>query len=434
MLKNFLFPLLENQSDSGGGELSDDLAQDLKDLESEESEEEGEKVSADEDKEDDKDDDDEPLLGDLDEEEDEDEEEEKEEKRVKKEKEEDEEEEEEEETEPERDESGRPTIKAIKSKYPDIFKTFPELKRSYFVLPRYEQIFADPDQAQEAAEKAREFDELEGSLVGKADPSSLIQILAENNPRALKKIISNFSDAVRGNFEEGYIELARPILEELVYTAFQHGTKIGDKNLILSARHMANFVWSNGGEIPDISKRTKTEPSEAERQLEVERNRNAQTHFINAARDIMPKAEEALTGFIMQNLKGLTRFERQAIIKETMQQVNKKLEQDKSLQTSLGHLWTRAKAEDYSDASKERVKNAWLSRAKAVAIPIRNKLREEALGARSDKSSKLSDDRKEGKRTFPSHGGREARNRPKVLDPSKIDWSKTSDMDILNSK
>ena len=284
--------------------------------------------------------------------------------------------------EQDRDETGRPTVKAIKTKYPELFKEFPELKRAFFMLPRFEEVFADPQQAVEASEKSREFDDLETELVGKGSASLLVKTLAENNPKALKKVLSTFAQTVKNDYEDGYLELANPILEELVYMAFKHGEKTGNKNLILSARHIANFVWSNAGEIPDISKRQSTAPSEAEQELAKERSKNAQKDFRNAVGSIMPMAEAGLRSVINQDLRALTSFERKSVIRDTFREVDAKIGSDKAFQNSISRLWERAKTEDYSDVAKERVKNAWLSRARQLAIPIRNRLRKEALDAR----------------------------------------------------
>lgn len=457
MFRKFAFPLLYPPDTSGSGGADDSgsesLAQDLADLEdlpeeedqSEDEGDEGKKPVKGKTKDENEEDDDEIVPLGEDEDEEDDEEEEGVEKPARKKTGEGEDEtdenesEEKEEPEIELDTHGRPTVKAINAKYKGVFKDFPDLKRSYFALPRYEAVFADPEQASEAAEKAREFDELEGELVTKGSPDALIKTLAENNPRALKKIVSNFAASVRTNFEEGYIEFANPVLEELIHTAHALGTKTGNKNLILSARHLAHFIWNNGGEIPDITKRQKgPEVSEAEKELQAERTKNAQDKFVGAVKDVMPRAETSLTGFLIQNLKGVSSFERRQIMKETLSEVNDKLTKDSAFQTALGRLWERAKSENYSDASKKRVLDAWLSRARQIAPPIRNRLRQEALDARSGKGSKSreqEDNTRERKRTFPGQGGRESRRSgSRVLDPTKIDWTKTSDMDILNSK
>lgn len=424
----FLFPLYETPGDGGSGG-GDDLAQDLKDLE--DTETPSDKPEKDEKEEEEEDDD--FLI--KEEPEDEEEEDERPERKPEQREgdEEEEEEAEEESTEIERDETGRPTVKSIKAKYPNVFKDFPELKRAFFISRKYEEVFADPQQAIEAVEKSKEFDDLESDIVNNGSPRLLIRTLSENNPKALKKFLSNLAGSIREEYEDGYLDLAKPILEELCYTAFQHGNKTGNKNLSISARHIANFIWNNGGEIPDISRRPGKEPSEAERELARERSENQKERFLSAVQSIVPTIEAQLRQYIVSDLKGLTDFERKAILKDTKREVDEALKNDRAFQTQLDRLWERARAENYSDSSKERVKSAWLSRARQVAPAIKNRLRKEALDARRSVGRNQEDVQR--KRTFPGQGGREARAKgQRVLDPKKIDWAKTSDMDILNTK
>jgi hypothetical protein len=97
--------------------------------------------------------------------------------------------------------SGRPTIKDIKSfgdgKYKDLFKDFPDLRKAYFQVGAFQEVFADPQEAQAASSKAAEFDVLEQSLVDEGDPTTLLKTLSENNPKALKKIVGNFATSLR---------------------------------------------------------------------------------------------------------------------------------------------------------------------------------------------------------------------------------------------
>lgn len=336
--------------------------------------------------------------------------------------------------EPEVDASGRPTVKAVKAAFPDIFKKFPYLKTAFFELPRYKEVFADPEEAQSAATKAGDFDALESSLVGKGDPSILLNVLNENNPKALARVVENFGPALRKLNPEVYLKLTEPIIEDLIYYANAHGTKTGNKNLVLSAKHIAHYVFSNNGEIPDISKRAAADsgPSEDELQLQRDRQEFDNTRHRDALVSVATSASTVLDRVVENKLDGLTPFEKKALVRDCREQTNSALQEDKAFQRSLASLWAQAKRDNYSDASKERIKSAWLSRAKAVAPGIRNKLKQEALAARTD-SGEGNRTRNKEKRTFPAQGGRSVRGGGgRVLDPHKIDYSKTSDADILS--
>lgn len=339
------------------------------------------------------------------------------------------------------DEQGRPTVKALKAVYPDLFKKFPGLRQAFFEHPRYQEIFADPESAQLASEKASEYDQLESSLVEKGDPSMLVATLGENNPKALTKIVENFADAVRAHDKDLYSKLATPIIEELVYHAAAYANKIGagkdqpGRNLLLAAKHMANFVFANGGEIPDISaKKGKKEEgeSDAERELREERDSYRREKYQGAMNELEGNLMNTLHGVLDNKLDSLTPFERKAVIKDARREIDQTLLADRAFQRTLGALWRQAAEQGYSDDSKSRIRRAWLDRAKSIAPGIRNRLRQEALDSRTP--GKRDAEGKEGKkRQFPGQGGKGPGSARGVADPKKIDWRKTTDLDIMNS-
>jgi hypothetical protein len=342
----------------------------------------------------------------------------------------------------------RPPIKAIKEKYPNFFKEFPQLKSAFFQYPQYAEIFPDIDSAREAVDKAAEFDNLEATLVHNGDAKFLLNTLQENNPKALKRIVGGLASAVREVDSQAYVDLSTPIIEELLYHAAAHGSKIGNKNLTLAARHLANFVFANGGDIPDISKRDNREkgPSEAEVQLNEERAIHAQEKFDTAIDDLVKSINPDVNVILNHKLDGLTSFERKQIIKESRIEIDRILQNDRGFQQQIRNLWKRAAEHNYSNESKSRIKRAWLDRAKLVAPSVRNRLKQEALVAKKAPGARTSKEEGENKprikfkvdtqkRSFPERGGKTPSGQGqqrRVLDPKKIDWRKTSDRDILD--
>jgi hypothetical protein len=327
---------------------------------------------------------------------------------------------------------GPATLKDIKAKYPNLFKEFPQLKSAFFLTPQFLEIFPDTESAKEAAEKVNEYNALEQTLVARGDPRLLVNTLGENNPKALRKIVENFGEAVRAVSPDDYIALSAPIIEELIYHAAKHGVKTGNKNLELAARHLANFVYANGGDIPDISKRAaRSEPSDAEKQLVKEREGYQQKEFTRALGEVGIAASNDLDRILGNKLDGLTSFEKRAIMKDARAEVDRSLGADKAFQNSLRALWARAADGGYSDEAKSRIKRAWLDRARLIAPGIRNRLRQEALGARNP--SKGDSEKSGQKRPFMGQGAKTNGKAPGFSNPKKIDWAKTSDRDILDS-
>jgi hypothetical protein len=331
-------------------------------------------------------------------------------------------------------EKGPVTIKDIKAKYPNLFKEFPELKARFFLTPKFLEAFPDPESAKEAVSKVEEYDNLENTLVGQGDPRLLVNTLANNNPKALRKIVENFGEAVRSASRDDYIAMSTPIIEELIYHAAAHGAKTGNKNLELAAKHLANFVFANGGEIPDISKRAAArEPSENEKQLLAERENYQRKEFQRALGDVGNMATADVDRILGDKLDGLNQFERKTIIKDARAELDMVLSRDQEFQKKLKALWSKAAESGYSDESKSRIKRVWLDHARTLAPGIRNRLRQEALDARNP--GKSNSEKVGQKRSFVGQGARVntgGKSRG-FQDPKKIDWKKTSDRDILDS-
>ena len=338
---------------------------------------------------------------------------------------------------------GKPTLKAIKEQFPGIFKKFPELKAALFRDQEFSKYHATPEDAAQAAVKADNYDRLESTLV-QGSPDLLMSELAENNPKAFKEVALNWLPKLREIDEKLFISATEPVLEELIFLAFKHGEKTGDKNLAMSARHLANFIFANGGEIPDISKKQAKEPNPAEIQLQQERQQWAQTRFQEADGEIFNFVTSSLDQTIRQGLDPAgTMPERMkaSIVQDVINEMNSQLAKDPVHARRMQGLWKRAAGDAYSRQSKESIVNTYLSGARPLLRDLRNRIRSEYLGSSPTRKVGNGKDEKlaatpQKKKPFEGSSKRvdQRRERATVLDPKKIDYAHTTDLDILSGK
>lgn len=376
----------------------------------------------------------------------------------------DEEEDEEEEAEGEEEEpegdgkkvrvEGKPTIEDIKKiAGNDVFKYLPGLRGMVFEHKAMFEVFPDVEVAKEAAEKAGYFDEIKTSLE-MGDPKTLLTELKADE-HAFKQVATNFLPTLRELDPNLYIDLTLPIIEELLYRAGERAKVLGagydpttkkplpGQNLKLSAEWLADFVFGKP-EIPDITKRTPTEKHPAEIQLEKERNERDTAARQQFSADINRDVDKSLRGMVTENLDPrLSKFERNAVIERVLDELATQVNKDQPFVTKMKGLWGRAKTARYSAQSKDAIVSAHTSRAKAVVKDIRNRIVQEALGPRArqrvngsrQESQEGQSNNQPRKRQFGSHGRAGApRQRTAVLDSRKIDWTRTSDADILADK
>jgi hypothetical protein len=131
----------------------------------------------------------------------------------------------------------------------------------------------------------------------------------------------------------------------------------------------------------------------------------------------------------------MTPFLRKTVIKDVMMQVAEQLSHDTAWMNSQKSRWARAKREGYDDGSKRKITNAYLARAKDLIPTVRRKVVAEAMGVRAAHSERKV---KQIERVTPKskellNGRVSQQERNGRIDSTRaIDYSKTSDEDILN--
>lgn len=333
---------------------------------------------------------------------------------------------------------GRPTVKQIKAVAPELFKRIPEMKNIFFREGQFSEVFSDPEEAKEAATYAGNYLKLEKSISQDQDPTLLLTELKQNNPDALKGLVTNWLPKLREIDQNLYIDATVPVIEELIFHAFKTGERTGDKNLAAAARHLSNYVFSNGGEIRDISKRAQQEEHPAEKKLKEEREQFAQQRFKDADQEINGRLVKTLEASIVQGLDPdnvLPERIKRTIIRDTIEELNATLLKDKTHGSKMASLWKRGQGDSFSRTSKDSIVNGYLQSVKPLLRSIRNRIRDEALGKTGKPqapSKKTGEQPPQFKKAFGGSNRQGSRRSPaSVLDPSKIDYRRTTDMDIL---
>lgn len=329
---------------------------------------------------------------------------------------------------------GRPSLTDIKTKYPKIFKEFPELREVLFREDAFTKEFGTVEEAQEASSKARSFNVIEASLLG-GDPTPIIEQLGQNDPEALGKVVDNFLPTLLKQSESLYLRATVPIVEQFLWTLHEHGKKSGDVNLVRSAQHASNYIFGKP-EVPDPAARNRTAgPHPAEQKLEQERSAWAKERFYEASNEISTQIDGDLKGEVLKGLdpdKVLNEWQRGKLTDDILAEIDATLQGDQAFQRQMKALWQKAAASGYPRDQRASIKSAFLARAKALVPAVRSRLRAKALGqkvANPGNGQPKGDSVK--KRALPDSGraGGNRGSRPPA--PREVDYSRTSDEDLI---
>lgn len=334
---------------------------------------------------------------------------------------------------------GRPTLTDVKKQYPDIFKKFPELREVIFREQELSKHFGSVEEMEVAATKAGSFDTIEAALLA-GDPGLIIDQLGHNAPEALALVVDNFLPKILEKSQDLYLRATTPIVEQFLYTLYEHGKTTADKNLMLSAQHASKFIFGKH-EIQDPRRREGSRgPHPAEQKLEEERKTWQQTRFKEASAEVSAVIDDTLNREILRGLdpdKKLSERQRSSLVKSIMDEIDSQLKKDTAFGKQMGSLWKRAGSADYPKDQRASIQNAFLARAKALVPSVRARLRAEWFGEKLPNSGKPKDN-KEGqeppKKRHVGNSGGPAGGGKRPPSSKEVDYSKTSDMDLIEGR
>lgn len=326
----------------------------------------------------------------------------------------------------------RPTLDQIKKAYPDIFKKFPSLRDAFYRERQFSEVFHTPQEARESAELAQEYEDLRDDVIN-GDGERLLPALKESD--SLPKFAKSFLSNLYKTDKDLHYQVILPVLEDAVRLVFQRGIKSGKENLQNAARVMAIELFDE----MDVAegKKTFVEPLEKkDSKLDSERQNYENQRYNDFKIDVHEQIHKSLISEIDKGLKveGLTDFMKKSIRQEIIDSVVNTVRADKAHMKYVDRLWLDAKKGGYRGESKARIIDASLARAKGLIPSLRRSLITEALGSSPAEGKRKQEVvAKVKSRVEPGSQGKVSGS-VKMPSARKINWNKTSDMDILNGK
>lgn len=321
--------------------------------------------------------------------------------------------------------SERLRFKEVTSKYPNLFKDFPQLRHAFFREQEYSGVFPTVEDAKEAAQKAESYTYLEADLL-QGNPQNLLLSVAQANPQAFSSIVEQFLPTVYSMNKDAFYQVTQPILTNALRAAFNEANANGDKNLAVAAQYINRYLFGKV-DIDDTRPiRQERAPDPERQQFEQERQQFIQQRMTEFESDVHSTVRGEMEKLVSAGLdprNELNEFTRKTIIKETLAQIGAVLTKDSRHTATMNSLWRRAMQSGLSAEHKARIMEAYLGRAKELLPTIRAKVRSEAIGTPKAKTNPTI------KRATGT--GVPARTSGQ-LSSKKVDWGKTSDLDILN--
>jgi len=291
--------------------------------------------------------------------------------------------------------------KEILAKYPNLFKEFPHLERAYYKEQQYSEILPTIEDAKDAVEKATALDNFERDLLD-GNTEKILQAVKNQDKNSFHKIVDNYLNVLGNVDKDAYYHVVGNIVKSTIVSMLQESKRTGEggEPLKIAAQILNQFVFGSSDFEPS-KPLAKTEDKEDNTQKERER-KFIQRQFEQARGDLKTRIDNVLKSTINANIDpkaSMTDYVKKNASRETLETIQSMINEDTRFKSIIDKLWDSAHKADFSRQSLDKIKSAYLSRAKTLLPDVIKKARNEALkgmGKRvsEDSSSSSSSDRK----------------------------------------
>lgn len=333
----------------------------------------------------------------------------------------------------------RPSIKQIKEKYPDFFKSFPQLRDMYFRESEFSKVFPTVEDAREASSNSESYIALRDSALN-GDARTIFTAVNEADSKALNKMAEGLLTTLYDISKDAHWTAVLPVLQNVVQSFYQEGVSSKKDDIKNAALHLSKFIF-NDFEVArgkSLTPRQDPKVSEERKEIEAERAKLNSDKFAGFTNSVYSDGGDGLLRLIGGEKKidpdgNLTKGMRDYVVNKVVEEVNHQMQSDPEHVRMMQSLWNRAKREGYSDAWKSRLVSAYLARAKSLVPTIRAKYVSEVLGTTVKSSDKTRQKVEvQNGRVEPGSSGRAAKDRPVNYSAKDVDWGRTSDLDYIN--
>ena len=348
-----------------------------------------------------------------------------------------EEEPEEEPEEPEDVEPGQLKVQDVVKKYPNVFKEFPELKNSLFFARQVQELVDSPEQIKEAIVQANYFQYFQDRVLQGDAKEVLTSIKNSGDAKALAEFANNFLPALHEVDENTFYKISAPILQNALYQAVVEAEQSGTEDLAKAAKWIHRFIFGTTDIKKPAARQQRAPEIDAERQQLLEEKSNWEKQRLG-------EAFYEVSGGIVSDLKKrilkdldpkneIQPYVKKKLVDDIISETGKLLSKDPRHNKTMDSLWQRFRDSGMQSNGKTRIRDTYLARAIAVLPGIKSKLRAEALGRKHVPSTQ---NRNQSQVTRPSGGAGKPQivKNARSIKPSQVDYSKTSDLDLISGK
>ncbi len=287
--------------------------------------------------------------------------------------------------------------KAILKEYPDLFKKFPYLEAAYYRDKQFTEVFPTLDDAKRASEKSTTLDEFESDLL-RGNTEKILKTVKGIDNDAFNSIVDDYLPALGRVDKAAYDHVLSNVIKHTVKAMVLEGKKNKNDALEAAASILHTFVFNTNEftEPHNLAQPRKENP------VDEDRKKWNNEMFDRSRNDVSNRIGNALKSTIDQNIdpKGaMTSYVKNIAVERALNGVVGAIEKDKGFKIYLDKLWTAAINSKYAQDDLDKIRKAYITKAKTLLPAAIKKERIEALKGLGKRTSERIEEEEESDET-----------------------------------
>jgi hypothetical protein len=278
-----------------------------------------------------------------------------------------------------------PSRKEILTKYPQIFKEFPHLERAFYREQKYSEILPTIEDARLAVGKANLLDDYEKDIMA-GSTEKLLSTVRDNDKESFAKVIDNYLPTLYRVDQASYYHTIGNVIKHTIISMVRDSKEQDNEELNNAASVLNQYIFgtSQFTHPTRLSKEEVQSDESKEKEQEVSRREREflERQFTSARDSLGIRVDNILKSSVDKAIdpnESMTEYVKRNAIREVLENLEDLISRDTRFRAVYDRLWERAFDSDFDTESMDRIKSAYLSKAKTLLPLLVKKSRNEAL-------------------------------------------------------
>jgi hypothetical protein len=278
--------------------------------------------------------------------------------------------------------------KQILEKYPNLFKEFPYLERAYYREGQFTEVFPTIRDAREAADKANILDKFEADVM-QGNTERVLLAIKEGDERAFRKAVDNYLPTLAKVDQSAFLHVVGNVIRQSLSRVSDEGKRRGESGepLVVAAKILSHYMFGTETIEPPAPLVREDETINREREkINQEREQFVRQKFDDSRNELAGKIQNSLKATISANIdpkNTMSEYIRRNASRDAYELLEQQIRGDARFASVMNTLWKRAFEDGFSRQSMDRIKSAYLSKAKTVLPTVIKQSRNDALKGQS---------------------------------------------------